>query len=200
MDTRRQKILFLALLGLCGLITGFRLAAPEQFAIWMRVMPREHTATINNVEWKRLVSWDFRDGHFPDAWGWGDFEIENEELVLRDPQGDWTVYFTPLEHGGDFILDTEFQIEPGLVDGPGEAHLITRDSQNMNSECGLAVYVNDTHGFLRNTVRKEDQFWEIVDPRQHIDSERWHRARLQNHDGRVRAWVNGIEAESPFGN
>jgi cellulose synthase/poly-beta-1,6-N-acetylglucosamine synthase-like glycosyltransferase len=196
MENRRQKFLFAALFCLCLSIVGFRLAAPDSFAIWMRVMPSERIVTINDTEWKQLVNWDFEDGHFPDAWGWGDFELEGGHLVLRNPDGDWAVYFTPLEHAGDFILETEFQIEPGPSDGPSEAHLITRDSRELNSECGIAMYANDSHGYMRNTVRGTHHFKEYVDLGQTIDAGAWHRARLQNLDGRVTAWVNGVEVAS----
>ena len=196
METRRQKILFVALLVLCTAVTLFRLMLPEAFSVWMRVMPEEQTVIINDTQWKKLVSWDFSDGHFPDAWGWGDFELEDGDLVLRDPQGDWTVYFTPLEHAGDFILDTEFLLEPGESDGPQEAHLITRDSRELNSECGLAVFIGE-NGFLRNTVRKTHHFRQYVDLGQTIEAGQWQRARLQYLNGRVTAWVNGIEIPSP---
>lgn len=199
METRRQKILFAALLALCAAVTLFRIALPETFSVWMRVMPEEEEVIINQVSWKKLVAWNFSDGHFPDAWGWGDFELENGELVLRDTTSEWTVYFTPLEHAGDFILDTEFQLEPGPGPGPCEAHLITRDSRELNSECGLAVYTGHQGGFLRNTVRRRHYFRETIDLGQDIEPGRWNRARLQYLDGEVTAWVNGVRIDAPHG-
>lgn len=199
METTRQKTLYALLVALCCLVSVYRVADPGGFAERLGVVPPGPQVTVGGTTWHRLVDWDFRQGDFPDAWGWGEYRIRDGVLEMEDLDGDYTVYFTPVDHGGDFILETELQIEPGPGPGPSEAHLITRDSNRLASECGIAVYGGDDHGYLRNTVDNTDHLQAVVGLGQWIDFDRWYAVRLQMQAGRLAAWIDGVPVDVPDG-
>ncbi len=130
------------------------------------------------VDWVTLRSWDFANGLYPGGWGWGDIRLADGTIELRDSTGKSTVYFAPLSHGGDFVLESRVQL---VQSQPGEevaAHLITRDSQRMSHETGVAIFGGSSRLYARHRVNGVEHAGDVVNIGSPVTQGVWYDLRL----------------------
>ncbi len=191
MKLTKSKILATTLITLCVALTAYRVVLPGKFQQLFQVRPIERTVSIDGENWKQLLVWNFINGVFPSGWGWGDWTVNNGTLELQDNNGDMAAYITPVDHGGDFILETDVYLRPNGDDRPVEVHLNTRDSNRLTNECGLTIFGGDNRGFLHNTVNGKNYALTPIDTEAEFEFGAWHRLRLKYLKGRISAFVDG---------
>ena len=42
----------------------------------------------DGVAWSQVLNWEFRDGLYPNGWGWGDWRIVDGEIEGRESEID----------------------------------------------------------------------------------------------------------------
>lgn len=146
---------------------------------------------VDDVPWREAASWRFRDGGFPRAWGWGSWRLVDGVLEGREEHGDFAVYFCPVEHGGDFLLQTRVRILPDSAGRATEAHLLTRDSRELHCESGAVIFAGQDRMSVRHMVDHEDYVLRVVKPGVVIRPGGWHTLAFAVRDGRVFAWLDG---------
>jgi len=81
------------------------------------------TIEFDGGTWIRVSHWDFRDGFYPNGWGWGNWSIVDGKLQMEaDSAGKESVYLLPVRHGGDFLLEAKVKmvdefIKAGIAEG-----------------------------------------------------------------------------------
>ncbi len=165
-------------------------SAPERAAASAR------TILFDGCEWTELVTWDFADSLYPGGWGWGNIEIADSTLELTDPSGATTVYMLPATHTDDFLLETLVQPVCGAGQKELSAHLISRDSNSINHETGLAVFANTDRALLRHRINGLEYPGGVLHTGHPLDYGAWHLLRLASHDSTV---CGSIDGSRPFG-
>jgi hypothetical protein len=146
---------------------------------------------VDGVPWREASAWRFRDGPFPNAWGWGQWRVVDGVLEGREDKGDFAVYFCPAEHGGDFLLETRVRI---LSDSTGripEAHLLTRDSRELHNESGAVLFGGQNKVSARHMVDRHDYVLRVIKPSEFVRLDAWHLLAFAVRDGRVFVWLDG---------
>jgi hypothetical protein len=172
--------------------TGFSREFPEG-------RPEGPTEVIDGIEWTEALNWNFKDGDYPTKWSWGEWEIVDGYLHGRDPEGNFAVYFFPYTHGGDVLLETKVQfLEPGKA-RKTEAHLLTRDSQDLNYESGMVLVADTNIVDLRHMAGKRNYIYDIFPVEQRTGYGDWWVIRFAIYHNRVRGYLNGerIDADLP---
>ena len=111
------------------------------------------TCEICGINWTLVLQWNFKDGLYPNGWGWGNWSLVDNNLEGRDPKGDISVYFFPFTHGGDFILETKVKFVKGTNGRDVEAQLLTRDSKKIYFESGMVL--------LLKRIKSQLGIWQI---------------------------------------
>jgi cellulose synthase/poly-beta-1,6-N-acetylglucosamine synthase-like glycosyltransferase len=162
--------------------------------------PNRPIEEIGGTEWAEVLSWDFADGAYPEGWGWGErrfvdgsLELVDDGLTNDDGVSVYAVYFLPVSHGSDFVLETEFQPLPRADEGDVGVHLITRDSGIQFNESGMVVYPKKRQGYFRHMVNRTDLIEDFADTGLDLESGVWHRLRLVLSKGRYSAYLNDRE-------
>ncbi len=197
MESTKVKVLATTLVVMCVLITAFRVYSPRGFQRYLPIRPAEQRIQVDGENWKQLLSWNFINGPCPSGWGWGDWRTTDGTLALRNDDGVATTYFTPVDHGGDFILETDVMLVPIDQARPTELHVNTRDSARLTNECGMALFGGDHHGYLRNTVNGKHYLLEKIDTGIDFEFGSWYKVRLKYLAGRISAFVNGTQVAAP---
>jgi cellulose synthase/poly-beta-1,6-N-acetylglucosamine synthase-like glycosyltransferase len=158
------------------------------------------TEDINGTEWDEVLSWNFADGAYPQGWGWGERRFIDGALELVDDGATndegvpvYAVYFLPVSHGSDFVLETEFQPLGREGDRDVGVQLITRDSEIQFNESGAVVYPRKRQGYFRHMINRADLFVELTDIGLDLERRSWHRLRLVLSKGRYSAYLNDRE-------
>lgn len=146
---------------------------------------------VDGVPWREASVWRFRDGAFPGAWGWGEWRFVDGVLEGRDDRGDFAVYFCPVEHGGDFLLETQVRILPDPAGRHTEAHLLTRDSRELTCESGAVLFGGQPRVSARHMVDRHDYVLRVIKPPEAASLNTWHVLAFAVRDGRVFVWVDG---------
>lgn len=147
------------------------------------------TIEVDDVLWTEVLDWNFKDGLYPNGWGWGDWNIVDGELEGRESEGDFSVYFFPFTHSGDFILETKFIVVEGL-DSDVEVQLLTRDSSEINFESGMVLFARRNEVTVRHTANRIDYVYRPFSTNLSIDYGEWYVMRFMVHDGTVRVFVD----------
>gem|GEM_PF-1866998 len=112
---------------------------------WVRKERPSSCIRLLNATWRCVAFWNFSQGHYPGWYGWGAWSIRNGTLQgdapLYNPDIPYTtiVYFTPVDLGTDFIMETAVLFPQDYGVG-AVAHLLARDSSELISECGVELY------------------------------------------------------------
>jgi cellulose synthase/poly-beta-1,6-N-acetylglucosamine synthase-like glycosyltransferase len=146
---------------------------------------------MEGTRWREALSWDFSNGLDPRGWGWGEIKSVDGTLELADPTGEFSVYFLPVAHGSEFILETEFQVVSSSGEMEGKAHLITRDNEELQNESGMATSGGGSHVYFRQTVWGQDYAGDIVRTGSAIDYGTWHVMRLVVQRGVFSGYLDG---------
>ena len=147
------------------------------------------TIMLDGITWTEVLYWNFKDGLYPDGWGWGEWDIVDGLLEGRDSEGEFSVYFFPFTHGGDFLLETKFMFIEGL-NSDVEVQLLTRDSSEINFESGMVLFAGRKEVTVRHMANKIDYVYRPFSMNLNIDYGRWYVIRFIVHSGTVRAFVN----------
>ncbi len=148
---------------------------------------------IDGRNWTQVLDWDFSNGSYPSGWGWGEWEIIDELLTGRDPDGAIAVYFIPFTHGGDFVLETKVRFVRGDETHDTEAHLLTRDNANIELESGMVFFANNDRMNVRHMVEMTDLLHETVTTSVSTSYDQWYVLRFMMHDGQLKAFLDGEE-------
>lgn len=146
---------------------------------------------VDGVPWRVASNWRFRDGAFPRAWGWGQWRLVDGVLEGREDKGDFAVYFCPVEHGGDFLLETRVRFLPDSSGRPTEAHLLTRDSRELRCESGAVLFGGMERLSARHMVDRADYVLRVIKPSEAVSRDAWHVLAFAVRDGRVFVWLDG---------
>ncbi len=188
-----RRLLFLLGLLLVLLLLVLRLG-PGAFRQVYESVPRtsgEADLMVEGMPWREASSWSFRDGPFPGAWGWGDWRVADGLLEGREDRGDFAVYFCPVEHGGDFLLETQVRIVPDSAGRHTEVHLLTRDSRELTCESGAVAFGGLERLSARHMVARHDYVLKVVMPLEAVSLATWHALAFAVRDGRVYLWLDG---------
>ncbi len=154
------------------------------------------TMEIDGVKWTEVLSWDFSDGPFPTGWGWGEWDIVDGLLEGRDPEGTFAVYFFPYTHGGNALLETKVQLVEGSKYGDVEAHLLTRDTDDLNFESGFVLLANNSAVHLRHMAGKTNYIYDVFEASDTTLYGEWYVMQFVIHRNKIKAYLNGIEIDS----
>ena len=120
------------------------------FSILYYIQTLQPTVVIDGVTWRQVLYWDFEDGLYPSGWGWGNYSILEGKLQIEDLTGEESVYFLPVTHGGDFVLETKMKLIQGHHPAYAAAQLLTRDSNKQNYENGMALLPEVDQAIVRH--------------------------------------------------
>jgi len=188
----RKLLVLLALLAVLVLLV-LRLG-PGAFRQVYESVPRPSGETdllVDGMPWREVSAWRFRDGAFPDAWGWGEWRLVDGLLEGREDKGDFAVYFCPVEHGGAFLLETQVRLLPDSAGRATEAHLLTRDSRALDCESGAVVFAGLPKVSARHMVDRHDYVLRVVRPAGAVRPDTWHTLAFAVRDGRGFAGLAG---------
>jgi len=76
------------------------------FSILCYIQNLQPTVVIEGVTWRQVLYWNFKDGLYPSGSGWGNYSIIEGKLQIEDLIGEESVFFLPVTHGGDLVLET----------------------------------------------------------------------------------------------
>ena len=178
-----RKIIYLVI----GL---FILSGPWVLCYHWQSQPQ--TIMVDGVAWNQVMHWDFADGLYPDGWGLGDWRIVDGELEGRESEGEFSIYFLPFTHGGQFILETKFRFVEGL-NGDVEVQLLTRDSNEINFESGMVLFAEEKKVTVRHMANRIDYVYRPFSTNLSIDYGEWYVMRFMVYNGTLRAIVNEAE-------
>jgi hypothetical protein len=185
-----RKALVLLALTVVLLVLVLRLGWRQVFESVPRVSAQADLL-LDGVPWREASAWRFRDGPFPHAWGWGEWRIADGLLEGREDRGEFAVYFCPVEHGGDFLLETRVRILPDSAGRHTEVHLLTRDSRELECESGAVAFGGLDRLSARHMVARHDYVLRVVKPSEAVSLGTWHTLAFAVRDGRVSLWLDG---------
>ncbi len=147
---------------------------------------------LDGATWRQAMAWEVRKGPYAGAWSWGDWRVVDGVLEGRDDAGDFAVYFTPFDHGGDFLLETRVRLLPDSAGRVAEAHLLTRDSRELHHESGAVLFGGQRRVSARHMVDRVDYVLRVIKPSRPVSEGDWHLLRFAVRDGRVQVWLDGV--------
>jgi len=151
------------------------------------------TYEICGNNWTLVLQWNFKDGLYPNGWGWGNWSLVDKSLEGRDPKGDISVYFFPFTHGEDFILETKVKFVKGTNDRDVEAQLLTRDSKKIHFESGMVLFAKENKVTVRHMADKNEYIYKTFSINMSIEYGKWYIMRFMIINGYVKAFINGVE-------
>jgi len=147
---------------------------------------------VDGVTWSQVLYWNFKDGFYPNGWSWGSWNITDGTLEGRDPSGEFSVYFFPFTHGGDFILETKATFIQG-TEAHVNAQLLTRDSNKINFESGMITFVKENRITVRHMANKINYVYETFYIDMDMTHGEWYVMRFMVYDGKVKAFLNALQ-------
>ncbi|NIM18920.1 MAG: hypothetical protein GTO42_02695 [Candidatus Latescibacteria bacterium] len=150
------------------------------------------TFVIDGVEWTQVFYWNFSDGMYPDGWSWGQWEAIDGLLTGEDQEGITSVYFFPFTHNGNVVLETKVKLLKGIEGHHAEAHLLTRDSDEIYYESGMTLLADTNHVQLRHMAGKKDYLYQLFPIHKRVHYNDWYVMRFMIYRNEVKAFVNGI--------
>ena len=163
------------------------------FSILYYIQNLQPTVVIDGVTWTQVLYWDFEDGLYPSGWGWGNYSIVEEKLMIEDLTGEESVYFLPVSHGGDFVLEAKVKFIEGHHPVYVAAQLLTRDTSKQNYESGMALLPELDQAILRHMADRVDYVYKAFGINMSIHYGEWYVMRLMVLNGRMRAFVDENE-------
>jgi len=163
------------------------------FSILYYIQNLPLTVVIDGVTWTQVLYWDFKDGLYPRGWGWGNYSIVEGKLQIEDLAGEASVYFLPVTHGGNFVLETKVMLIREYYPAYAAAQLLTRDSNEQNYESGMALLPELVQAIVRRMAEGTNCVCKAFEINMSIDYGKWYIMRLMVHNGRMRAFVDGSE-------
>ena len=130
---------------------------------------------------------------YPNGWGWGNYSITEGKLQIEDLTGEESVYFLPVSHGGDFVLETKVKLIEGHHPVYAAAQLLTRDSNKQDYESGMALLPEVDQAIVRHMADRVDYVYKAFEINMSINYGEWYVIRLIVHNGRMRAFVDDNE-------
>jgi len=163
------------------------------FSILYYIQNLPPTVLVDGVIWTQVLYWDFRDGLYPNGWGWGNYSIVEGKLQIEDVTGEESVYVLPIMHGGDFVLETKVMLIQGDHPAYAAAQLLTRDSGKQDYESGFVLLPELDQAIVRHMADGVDCVYKAFETNMSIEYGEWYVMQLMVHDGRMKAFVDGSE-------
>jgi len=151
---------------------------------------------LDGVTWSQVLHWNFKDGFYPNDWSWGSWNIVDGTLEGRDPSGEFSVYFFPFSHGGNFTLETKVTFVQGTEANDVNAQLLTRDSNKLNFESGLIAFAKENRVTVRHMVNKINCVYETFYIDMDLTYGESYLMRFTVYSGTVKAFMNDIKIYS----
>jgi len=161
---------------------------------------------FNSDTWVKVLRWDFKNGHYPGYWSWGNWELVDEGLQGRAVGSDSAVYFFPFDHGKDFVLETRMKFVESYdteVDGlvkRVEGQLLTRDSSAILHESGTVLFCFIDQMYIRHTVNKEDYIRKRINLDRQIECGVWYKVEFMIYRGQIKVFLDDVEVYSSSSN
>ena len=172
---------------LCSAILLLILCASMVF--YFSQQGQSETIVLNGITWIEVLYWNFKDGPYPNGWGWGEWDIADGQLEGRESKGEFSVYFFPFAHEGDFILETKFMFIEGLSSDV-EVQLLTRDGSEINFESGMVLFAEENRLTVRHTANRIDYVYRPFIMNLSIDYGEWYIMRFMVHNGTMVIFVD----------
>jgi len=158
--------------------------------------PVENATVLFEVatpEWMLIYMHDFRWGHAPGWYGWGEFRLTGEGLILSPGECYAGVYFTPTHHGSEFMIETTFMFLNRTGEGFLEAQILTRDSVEIIAESGMAIQLEADAFSARHMVNGTEYLYRWYSLPEDITLELnvWYNMRFAYRNGTVYEWLDG---------
>jgi len=160
------------------------------FSIFYYIQNLQPTVVVDNVTWRQVLCWNFKDGLYPKGWGWGNYSIVEGKLQIEDLTEEESVYFLRVTHGGDFVLETKVKLIQGYHTVYAAGQLLTRDSSKQKYESGMVLLPELDQAIVRHMADRVDYVYEAFEINMSIDYGEWYIMRLIVHNGRVRAFLD----------
>jgi len=135
------------------------------------------------------LQWSFADGLFPAGWGYGEHRLVDGCLEL-DGNDNWAVYFLPVQHGDDFILETDVRLVADGTHEPVRAHLLTRDSNGLAHESGMTLATQPHQLGVRHRVNQTEYTLQRVASPLLAGDRAWHHLKVVVKHGCISAFVD----------
>jgi len=146
---------------------------------------------IDEVSWNEVLSWQFKDGFYPDGWGWGNWSLA-EGALRGSSEGEMIVYFFPFTHGKNFVLETKVKFLEKAKNRDVEAQLLTRDSNDIHCESGMVLFASVNHVTIRYMINKTNYIYTTFRINQSINYNEWYIMRFLVYNGRIKAFINDV--------
>jgi len=149
-------------------------------------------------DWVQVLYWNFKDGFYPNGAFWGNWSIVDGTLEGQDFVGNesQSTYIFPFSHGGNFILETKFKFVRGTETRDAEAQLLTRDGEELYFESGMVLFAKGHKVDVRHMANKTDYVYETFYIEADTAYGEWYVMRFMVHNGRIKAFVNGVQVYS----
>jgi len=151
---------------------------------------KQEIIIIDGDNWSEVMSWQFKDGFYPNGRGWGNWSLVEGSLQGRSSNGEMIVYFFPFTHGKDFVLETKVKFLKGTGTRDVEAQLLTRDSDDINCESGMVLFASVNRVTIRCMMNKTNYIYTTFSINQSINYNQWYVMRFLARDGRIKAFVD----------
>lgn len=148
------------------------------------------SVTLDGTDWTLVRAWDFAHGLFPGGWGWGTWEIRNKTLQGESRDDDFSVYFFPVVHGDDALLETKVRFESSVPGHRVEAQLLTRDQESICHESGLVLFADRDSVDVRHMAHAHDYVREGVPLTTRVTYGEWHVMRFLMRGGEIHAYID----------
>jgi len=175
------------------LLITFAVIIPLIFWQFYNTQSLQPIIVMDESLWTQVMCWNFKDGLYPNATYWGNWSLVDGTLECDDQNSKENfipVYIFPFSHGKDFILETQVMFIKGEK---VEAHLLTRDSSNINFESGMVLFAIQNQATVRHMVNKKDFIYKRFPINLDIKYNKWYVMRFMIHNGKVKAFVDYIQ-------
>jgi len=147
-----------------------------------------------NEEWVQVLYWNFKNGFYPRGSYWGRWEIVNGTLEGEDTfqnEIDQAVYLFPFSYGSNFIMETKVMFVKATRPRTAEVQLLSRDSEKLNYECGMALFAEGQRVDVRLMSERIDHIYETISIGRKVTYGEWYVIRFMLHNGRIMAYLDG---------
>ncbi|MCP4546864.1 MAG: hypothetical protein GY835_10415 [bacterium] len=149
--------------------------------------------SVMGLEMREVLNWGFEDGHFPQNWGWGEWEVREGHLWGKHETGAITAYFLPVDCGQNFIIETSVKAVAALPGKTLSMQLLIRESEWVHFETGVSILGNSNDTVVRHMARGTNFICDIIPSETRFELGQWYLMQIGIINGRIKALVDGQE-------
>jgi len=142
--------------------------------------------------WILVYAHDFRQGHAPNWFGWGNITLTPEGLELSPGAEYAGVYFWPFSHGPAFAVGARFQFRSA---GDGTDHytvqVMTRESEDVRYESGASLFFDCNQGVVRHMVNGTNEVFSAFNLLTQLQLRTWYELSFRFDGSQVKVELSG---------